>query len=55
MPRRPPSPPYKFRLLCKSCNSYLSTYIEVNDTGKLLLWCEDCGVRAHDLDEVREK
>jgi hypothetical protein len=56
MPRRKATltPPYKLLLLCKSCNSYLSTFAEVTDKGALLLWCEDCGMRAGDLDEVRE-
>jgi ribosomal protein L44E len=49
-----PTPAYKFRLICKSCNSYQHTYLEVTNGGDLHLHCVQCGIRAHDLDEVRE-
>jgi hypothetical protein len=45
------TPNYKFRLLCKRCNSYRYTSITITD-GKLMLKCAQCGVIADHLDEV---
>lgn len=46
-------PQYKFRLLCKKCNSYLHTMIDTEPDG-LRLWCEKCDIKAGDLDELAE-
>jgi hypothetical protein len=55
MPPRQPGPHYKFRLLCKRCNSYLHTGVEVVlPLGLLSLWCEKCDVEADSLDEEFE-
>jgi hypothetical protein len=51
MPKGQPTPPYKFRLLCKRCNSYLHTRIDTEPDG-LRLWCEACNNAADDLDET---
>jgi ribosomal protein L44E len=48
-----PTPQYKFRLLCRRCNSYMHTMID-NEPDGLRLWCEKCGTKADDLDEVAE-
>jgi hypothetical protein len=47
------APKWKFRLLCKRCNSYRYT--------RLLIWnnllrlrCDRCNVEADDLDEANE-
>lgn len=41
---------FKFRLLCKRCNSYVKTFLDTEPDG-LRLWCENCGNTANDLDE----
>jgi hypothetical protein len=53
MPRRQqhPTPPYKFRLLCKRCNSYMGTSIEWRGD-HLWLECDHCNNTADDLDDV---
>jgi hypothetical protein len=51
MPQGKPTPSYKFRLLCKRCNSFLHTRIDTEPDG-LRLWCERCDVSARDLDET---
>lgn len=48
-----PTPNYKFRLLCRGCNSYLSTFIEVTERGELLLICTNCGIEARSISEER--
>jgi hypothetical protein len=53
MPQGKPTPNYKFRLLCRRCNSYLHTGIDTEPDG-LRLWCETCGVIADSLDEIKE-
>ena len=53
-PGRQPTPNYKFRMLCKRCNSYLHTGVEVLPLGALLLWFEECDVEADSLDEEFE-
>ena len=53
-PPRQPIPHYKFRLLCKQCNSYLHTGIDTPFGGALLLWCEECDLEADGLDEEFE-
>lgn len=54
-------PSFKFRLLCKRCNSYLSTSLEpVYEGGGpkhgqicgAMLRCSHCDVVAHSLDET---
>lgn len=54
-------PPYKFRLLCKRCNSYRHTTLApVYDVGGekhgqiiyLMLHCAHCDVSAKSLDEA---
>jgi hypothetical protein len=54
MPKGKPTPDYKFRLLCKRCDSYLHTWIEQYVDG-IELRCAECGQRADDLDEVKSK
>jgi uncharacterized Zn finger protein len=49
MPIGQPTPKYKFRLLCKRCNSYMHTAIEVRGHTPLLA-CKACGTSADDLD-----
>lgn len=51
MPSGRVTPNYKFRLLCKRCNSYLFTGIELQD-GALALECQKCGNTARDLNEA---
>jgi RNase P subunit RPR2 len=56
-PPRQPVPHYKFRLLCKQCNSDLHTGVDVLPRGMygaMLLWCDECGVSADSLDEEFE-
>jgi hypothetical protein len=53
MPKGQPTPDYKFRLLCRRCNSYLHTRISAEKSGDLVLWCGRCDVTAHDLDEEK--
>jgi hypothetical protein len=53
MPQGKPTPNYKFRLLCRRCNSYMHTGIDTEPDG-LRLWCEKCGVIASSLDEIKE-
>lgn len=52
MPRGKPTPAYKFRLLCKFCNSYASTELLHQGNGAVQLWCRLCGATAEELDEV---
>jgi transcription elongation factor Elf1 len=53
MPIGQPTPKYKFRLLCKRCNSYLHTAIEIEGRA-LVLTCKACGITASDLDEAHQ-
>jgi hypothetical protein len=53
MPKGQPTPNYKFRLLCRRCNSYLHTGLDTEPDG-LRLWCEQCGNKADDLDEASD-
>lgn len=48
-----PTPQYKFRLLCRRCNSYMHTTL-LRVGNKLVLRCERCNVTAARLDEVVE-
>jgi hypothetical protein len=50
------APDWKFRLLCKRCNSYRHTGITIirKEGYRLLLWCSRCKVEAHQLDETSE-
>lgn len=53
MPKGQPTPNYKFRLLCRACNSYLQTFVEVTEHGELLLTCINCGIEARSISEER--
>lgn len=54
MPKGQPTPDYKFRLLCRRCNSYLHTGITQYVDG-IELWCDKCDAVAEDLEEVISK
>jgi hypothetical protein len=53
---------FKFRLLCKGCNSYKHTSITLTKPlvpregamSGLLLTCSNCDIEATDLDERRQ-
>jgi hypothetical protein len=47
------TPDWKFRLLCKRCNSYKYTILSAFDD-RLLMHCVRCDVVATDLDEANE-
>jgi hypothetical protein len=48
-----PTPQYKFRLLCRRCNSYMHTSLTRAGT-KLFLRCSRCEITASGLDEIVE-
>lgn len=52
MPKGKPTPDYKFRLLCKRCNSYLHTLCVWHEHGLQLL-CHQCDQQANYLDEEK--
>jgi RNase P subunit RPR2 len=57
MPSGRLTPKYKFRLLCRRCNSYLHTSLEATPDSLMpfVLHCSHCGNHAHDLDEAEER
>jgi hypothetical protein len=52
------TPDWKFRLLCKRCNSYRYTTMDPVFTGRritgMLLRCDHCNIIATNLDETNE-
>jgi hypothetical protein len=55
MPIGLPTPKYKFRLLCRRCNSYMHTAIEQQPHSyRMRLLCKACGTEAEDLDEAHK-